>query len=341
MIRVNGSQVALPDVPGLRFRPYAGERDILGMVAVNMAVRLANRVEEIVTVERMANQYANLTNCDPARDLAIVELEGRIVGYMRVDWSDQDDGSRSYDLTCLLDPAVLGRGIGSAMLAWGESRLREIGAGHDTDGPRWFGQETWDTETAAHLLLTRNGYRPVRTFFDMVRPTLDDIPDPRLTADFAVRPVGPDQLRAVWEAEMEAVRDHWGGRDESESAFARFVGDPLTDTSLFVVGFAGDEVAGAVRNVINDDENELMGRRRGTLDVVFVRRPYRRLGLARALILRSLDLLRERGMTSAGLGVDSENANAALELYRSCDFEVRSSNTSWRKPFDPTLEAEA
>jgi mycothiol synthase len=180
----------------------------------------------------------------------------------------------------------------------------------------------------------------VRTFFDMVRPTLDDIPDPRLAADFAVRPVGPDRLRAVWEAEMEAVRDHWGGRDESESAFARFVGDPLTDSSLFVVGFAGDEVAGAVRNVIDDDENELLGRRRGTLDVVFVRRPYRRLGLARALILLSLALLRERGMTSAGLGVDSENANAALELYRSCGFEVRSSNTSWRKPFDPIMEAQ-
>lgn len=337
---MDGLTIALPDVPGLRIRHYAGERDIPGMVAANMAVRLANHVEEIVTVDRMTNQYANLTNCDPSTDVAIVELEGRTVGYVRVDWSDQDDGSRSYDLTCILDPAVLGRGIGSSMLAWGESRLREIGAAHATDGPCWFGQETWDTETAAHVLLTQNGYLPVRTFFDMVRPTLDDIPDPKIPADFTVRPVGPDDLRAVWEAEMEAVRDHWGGRDESETAFARFIGDPSTDPSLFVVGFAGDEVAGAVRNVIDDDENELLGRRRGTLDVVFVRRPFRRLGLARALILRSLHLLRDRGMSGAGLGVDSENPNAALELYRSCGFEVRSSNTSWRKPFDVTTEGQ-
>ncbi len=341
VIRIDGFDVALANLPGLTFRQFWGDDDIPGMVAANMAVRLANGVEEIVTVERMTNQYEHLTNCDPSRDLAIVELDGTTIGYVRVDWSDQDDGSRSYDLTCLLHPDRLGVGIGSAMLAWGESRLRAIAAGHESDRPRWFGQETWDTETAAHQLLAANGYLSVRTFFDMVRPTLDGIPDPKVPADFTVRPVGRDDLRAIWEAEMEAVRDHWGARDESENAFARFAGDPLTDPSLFVVGFAGGEVAGAVRNVIDDDENELLGRRRGTLDVVFVRRPFRRRGLARALILLSLDLLRARGMTSAGLGVDSENANAALELYRSCGFEVRSSNTAWRKPFDSTTEASA
>ena len=138
----------------------------------------------------------------------------------------------------------------------------------------------------------------------------------------------------MWEAEVKALRDHWGGLGESPEAFARWSGDPRLDPSLFVVGFAGDEVAGAVRNVIDDEENELFDRRRGTLDVVFVRRPYRRRGLARALVLLSLRLLRERGMTSAARGVDSENPNAALALYRSCGFEIHSSSTVWRKPLD-------
>ena len=80
----------------------------------------------------------------------------------------------------------------------------------------------------------------------------------------------------------------------------------------------------------------MFDRRRGLLDSVFVRRPYRQRGLGRALVLRSLEVLRERGMTSASLGVDSENPNAALHLYEACGFERIRSSTAWRKPLEPT-----
>jgi ribosomal protein S18 acetylase RimI-like enzyme len=80
----------------------------------------------------------------------------------------------------------------------------------------------------------------------------------------------------------------------------------------------------------------MFDRRRGLLDSVFVRRPYRQRGLGRALVLRSLEVLRERGMTTASLGVDSENPNAALHLYEACGFERIRSSTAWRKPLDPT-----
>jgi mycothiol synthase len=340
VIETEDFNVALPDVPGLRFRHYNGPADLPGMTAANMAVRRAVGAQDIVTVEMMTNQYANLTNCDTSRDLVIVEMGGEIVGYLRVEWGDQNDGSRSYDTTCLLHPEMLGRGIGSAMLAWGESRIREIAAGHETNQTRWFGQQTWDAEASGGRLLTRSGYRPVRTFYHMVRRTLDAIPEAEVPSGFDLRPVGSGDMRGVWDAEVKAFRDHWGGIDEGEEAVARFLGDPRLDPSLCVVAFAGDEVAGAVRNVIDDDENELFGRSRGVLDAVFVRRPYRRRGLARALIQLSLRLLRERGMTSAALGVDAENAHAALDLYRSCGFEIHSSNTEWRKPVDTTTETQ-
>jgi ribosomal protein S18 acetylase RimI-like enzyme len=151
---------------------------------------------------------------------------------------------------------------------------------------------------------------------------------------FAIRPVGPGDLRTIFDAGGKAFRDHWGSVHDDEASFERFSGDPRTDTSLFVVAFAGEEVAGAVLNVIDDEENAMFDRRRGLLDSVFVRRPYRQRGLGRALVLRSLEVLRERGMTSAFLGVDSENPNAALHLYEACGFERARSSTSWRKPLD-------
>ncbi len=141
-----------------------------------------------------------------------------------------------------------------------------------------------------------------------------------------------DQLRQLWDADVEAFRDHWGGFDASESRFVEWQGDPKFDPSLFVVAWDGDEIAGGVLNEINVTENEAFGRQRGWLASVFVRRPWRRRGLARAVVARSLVVLRDRGMTSAGLGVDADNPTGALRLYEDAGFEVEDRSTAFRKP---------
>ena len=53
-----------------------------------------------------------------------------------------------------------------------------------------------------------------------------------------------------------------------------------------------------------------------------------------AFIARSLALHRERGMTSAALGVDAENPSGALGLYEGVGFDVNYRATSWRKAFE-------
>jgi mycothiol synthase len=111
------------------------------------------------------------------------------------------------------------------------------------------------------------------------------------------------------------------------------VDDPSTDPSLWVVAFDGDQVAGGVLNGIHRGHDGLT--EEGWLDSVFTRRPWRRRGLARALIVRSLGVLRERGVRTAALGVDSENPNHALSLYESCGFEMVSSASIWRRPLEP------
>jgi ribosomal protein S18 acetylase RimI-like enzyme len=100
-----------------------------------------------------------------------------------------------------------------------------------------------------------------------------------------------------------------------------------------VIAWDADEVAGGCINLIDHAENAEQGYLRGWLDSVFVRRRWRQRGLAKALVGRSLERLRERGMTSAQLGVDVDNTNRALDLYRNAGFEVRSSETAWRRPW--------
>jgi ribosomal protein S18 acetylase RimI-like enzyme len=51
--------------------------------------------------------------------------------------------------------------------------------------------------------------------------------------------------------------------------------------------------------------------------------------------MRSLAVLRDRGLTSAGLGVDADNENEALRLYTESGFEVVMKSTAYRKPMAP------
>ena len=76
------------------------------------------------------------------------------------------------------------------------------------------------------------------------------------------------------------------------------------------------------------------GRKRGWLDGVFVRRPWRRRGLASALVARALVRLREAGMEEAMLGVDSENPSGALGLYERAGFQVHRRSRAYRRLMD-------
>jgi len=112
-----------------------------------------------------------------------------------------------------------------------------------------------------------------------------------------------------------------------------FVSDPVMgDTSLWRVAWDGDEVAGQVRSYISTEENERHGRLRGYTEHISVRRPWRRRGLARALIAASFPLLRARGMTEAALGVDTENTSGALRIYEGCGFRPVTRSATYRKP---------
>ena len=74
--------------------------------------------------------------------------------------------------------------------------------------------------------------------------------------------------------------------------------------------------------------------RGGLRDTPVVGRPWRKRGVAKALIIQSLKVLRERGMAEAALGVDAENPTGALRLYENCGFRCVKRWGCFRKPLD-------
>jgi mycothiol synthase len=321
------------DIPGLAFRGFRGEADYPAMLAVIEESKTADKIERTDSLEDITRNYQHLQNCDPYQDMLFVEVQGEVIGYSRVWWNQTDDGKRIYGEFAFLKPEWRHRGIRRAMLRHNERRLREIAARHPQDEERWF--EAWCSEGEEHweALLVDAGYRAVRHGFQMVRPDLEDIPDLPLPEGLEVRPAQADQYRAIFDAAKEAFRDAWEHSDDwwTDEELESWQQEPTFQPELWQVAWDDDQVAGMVLNFIRHDENKEYNRQRGYTETICVRRPWRRRGLARALIARSFSVLKEQGMTEAALGVDTENPSGALRLYESMGFHPVKRNSNYRK----------
>ena len=201
------------------------------MWAGSDAARVADGEVERQTYDTMAGYYRHLERSDLARDLVIAELDDRVVGYARVEWNDSNDGERWYEGVCNVEPAQRRRGIGAALLGWTERRRLAIAADQDAaetiDRPRWLTTFNFDGDVGGRMLLEGAGYEAFRHFASMRRRDLDDIPDAELPDGLEIRPIRDDrtEMRRVFDADIEAFRDHFGWSEGSDEQFAAFVQD--------------------------------------------------------------------------------------------------------------------
>jgi len=323
-----------PALPGLTFRGFAGESDYPKMLAVIEASKHADQVERTDSLDDVRRNYSHLTNCDPYTDMLFAEINGEVIGYNRVWWEKQDDGTLLYLVVGFLHPSWRCQGIGTFMLQRAEARLRQIAATHETT-EKYF--QIWgnDSELNLQALLKSQGYQPARYFFEMTRDINAPLPEVALPPGLEVRPVTESHYRPIFEAANEAFRDHWGHIERNfEDEFPQWQADPDFNPALWKVAWDGDQIAGMVQNFVNATENTEYNRKRGYTEGISVRRPWRKMGLARALLVQSIAMFREMGMEETALGVDAENQSGALKLYQGVGYKEVHRNMSYRKPMD-------
>jgi mycothiol synthase len=323
-------------VPRLVLRPYAGEADLPELVRIQNADVASEGIRERVSLAELAAYYRHPSDAfDATRDVLVAEVDGSPVGFVQVEWVDTTDGLREYRSGGHVDPAWRRRGIGTRLLRGAWRLIAERAAEHPTELPQLVGMWADDKQAGRLALAGAHGYEPARWFFVMERSVAEPLPDvPPLPDGLQLRAARSEDAAAIWATDHEAFRDHWGGHDDSEANFRRWFESPEFQPENFLVAWDGDEIAGAVLNVIYHEENAELGIRRGWLDSVYTRRPWRGRGLARALIMRSLRLLAARGMDTAALGVDADNPSGALRLYESCGFTVSERATAYRRPLE-------
>lgn len=321
-----------PDIAGLCLRRFRGEEDYEVLASIVQQTLDADGIDFLYTADDARRFYENPHNFDPYEDTMYVQIGSETVGYFDVTWRKESEGNRIYRHGAYLLPSWRRKGIGTAMLLWMEERLHQIAAGHPEDVPRLL--RTWaDTrETGKLALLNTHGYVPVRYFFEMVRKMEVPLIEAAMPPGLELRAATPEHYRPVWKALEEAFQDHWGHSPHVEADYQKWIQDRRFQPELWTIAWDGDQIAGTILNYIDEEENQVRNRKRGYTEDICVRRPWRRRGLARAMLLKSIQRLKDLGMTEAALGVDTDNPSGALGLYTGVGFEPVRKSMVLEKP---------
>jgi mycothiol synthase len=250
---------------------------------------------------------------DLERDTWAWEHDGRLVAFAIL-------RSRGEELSVngFIHPDFRGRGLGTAILWATETRARERGARKLDNG-------VLATDRAAAALLEANGYRDVAHFYVMTIELDEPPPEPEWPEGVEPRPFEREHAHAFWAADDEAFQDDADYEPEPFEEFVeRRVESPRFDPELWTAVWDGDEIAATLIATW-----KRFGA--GWVAGLGVRRPWRRRGLGRALLLRSFGQFYERGERRVSLNVHTENPTGATRLYESVGMHVEREDVLYRK----------
>jgi GNAT superfamily N-acetyltransferase len=299
----------------MQVRRYAGAADADGIARVRQAVRGAD-----------GDVWLPGPDCDegPEEACCVVEADGTVVGFSWLVRWVEDDGTVVFLVTGCVDPVHRGRGHGTAMLQRQEAHARSLHPGTD---PAVLAGNADDTQPGAQRLLVDNGYRPDFTVVRLDRPVdVSVAQEPaELPPGVELRAVRPEHQPKIHAAIEECFRGAGHGLEPLD--YPTYLAG-VRDTDLWVVAWDGADVVGLVTNERQPD---------GSVDSpwVAVRPPYRRRGLATALLKGSLVTMWRHGIAVASIRTIAENKNNTVALYEDVGYRVVRRMPRFRKPLHP------
>jgi mycothiol synthase len=219
--------------------------------------------------------------------------------------------------TAEVHPRHQGNGLGAYLLRWTQAHMDRWSAGKPP-GIRLVGrQQILATNVRARALLEASGYHVARRHWRMrielrEAPAISSWPEGVTIRTFIP---GQDDY-AVYRAAEEAFSDHWDYAPEEFADYADYFQSAGFDPSLNFLAMHGQDIAGVALCQQREERETQTTVALGWIDSLSVRRPYRRRGIALALLRHIFGEFYRRGSRQVALFVDAQSETSAIDLYR-------------------------
>jgi mycothiol synthase len=252
---------------------------------------------------------------NPETDIRVAVSNGSFRGYVDVG----PDPEPIYYVDLRVPPSERGE-IRQALFDWVQARAAERGA-------KQVRFHTASVDEPMIRLLQAQGYRLIRHFYRMRIDFDGELPEPRWPEGVTVRTATRDDAERAYEAHQESFEDHWEHSRMPYDEWAHHMLRENFDPTLWFLVEDGGELAAVAFCREHEGEQGL-----GWVQVLGVRKPWRRRGLARALLLHCFHEFRRRGFHAAALGVDADSLTGANRLYESAGMRVVRRSDVYEKP---------
>jgi mycothiol synthase len=269
-------------------RPYIHPEDLPALVDFLKTVRPAEWINEYPSLVDLQESMGRVSIREKTR--LWVDEQGRLIAFAFV--------LEPYNNLAFELKPVAGHEIENELITWG---IKSADGSMDS-----LDTSCREDDLRRISLLERNGFiRREENTLRLARSLEEPIPPPLLPAGFTIRPI-------TGEIEVDPIvalhRSVFGTSNMTREERLAIMRTPDYDPTLDLVVVApGGHLAGYCTCSISPVENKLTGRKVGHTDPVAVHPEFQRRGLACALLLKSAQLLKERGMELAMLGTSSDN----------------------------------
>ena len=286
-----------------------------GLTLRAVTVDDAPAIDELITAADVAVQgWSESSEGDVLQWWRMMDLEHN-------SWVLQDDGAivaygvafahgDRLELDGFVHPTYQRRGLGAWLVARAEERAHEL---EKTELNTW----SLAADERAHRLFEQFGLRELRRFYRMAIDFDGPPPEPDWPDGIRVETFEREDARAFHDALVEAFEDEWHfvAMPYEEWYELRLVKDPDFDPTLWFVARDGGDIAAVLRG-----EPDRSGA--GFVGAIGVRKPWRKRGIALALLRHAFGEWYRRGKRRVTLGVDAENPTGATRLYERAGMHV-------------------
>jgi ribosomal protein S18 acetylase RimI-like enzyme len=298
-----------------------------------------DRTGSVDALEDMDSQFSDPW-CNPETDfLLALAQDGQVAAMGRIFVNPAPRRERYANLMVEVNPEYRSSNLDEPIFTWMEAHARQRLLELPADLPRSLRTLSLDYLTDRIRLFERHGFQITRSWYRMRRDLSQPIPDEHLPAGLTLCTYHPELEKNLLEAFNESFSDHWGFEPVSyEDWLALFIRATVFRPELSFLAMEGAgsqaQIAGFSVNFIRAEDNRREGLAEGFITELGTRRPWRKRGIASALLCESMRAFKSAGLDYAALGVDTQSQTGAVHLYERLGFTVIKRSFTFAKPVD-------
>jgi len=261
--------------------------------------------------------------------LVLLSEEGDPIAVALVFLPPTSPDEEAASLLGVVHPDHHGRGLGTFLLCWMESRVRKARASDDGLKRMRIGCDLGSQARVS--LFEKQGFVPVRYTFEMKMQLHSPIQESRSLSHLSIIPWTDELSESARSAFNSAFEGHNGLPTMNEEMWMRrFVGVPQFRPDLSWLVVCEQDVIGVCINWANPDPQVKCG----WIEAIGVVPEHRGCGVADAMMTRSLKTFLEHGFSQVALDVDTQNLTGVLELYEKHGFAPAKREVVFEKVLD-------